>query len=865
VSPREPVNLTNCDEEPIHVPGSIQPHGVLIACDSELTVVRRASVNAAGQLGLNGSPVGRRLEEVMDRVAIHRLRNALATSANASRPAAVTDMSVNAGRVFDAAIHRQGADVVIELEPAQGAGQPLQIAREIIGRIGELDDVDRLIAYTTRLIAAVLDYDRVMIYRFEEDGSGKVLSEAKRSHLESFLGQYFPATDIPQQARELYLRNTIRIIGDAACIRVPIEPELDAAGRPLDLSHAHLRSVSPIHCEYLRNMGVSASMSISIVVDGSLWGLIACHHYAPKVLPMAQRLAMEMFGGFFSLQLKALIERSRISAAEEARHGLDRLLRGAHDHADAGTLLRESLPDFARLVPNDGVGLWIDGEWTAQGSVPPAETLRDWVALLDTVAGGRVWASHSLAEHLPGAESYSADAAGMLAVPLSLSGSTYLLFFRRELIHTLDWAGNPEKSYEVGPLGDRLTPRKSFAIWKETVRHKSKPWTEADRGMADATRAALVEIVLRHHEQMTDERRKADVRQRMLNEELTHRVKNILAVIKSLVASPQGDRQTIEGYVSALQGRIKALSFAHDQIVRGGGGGLLGDLLGAELSPYRANVASVVAEGPRVWLDGRAFSVMALVLHEMATNAAKYGALSSKHGRLSVAWNLDGSGACEILWSEEGGPPVAPPSRTGFGSALTQRSIPFDLGGASEIAFEPSGVRARFLIPATHVAATVRMEDSRPAAASGGDAPARLRRLNPAILIVEDQLLIAMDLEADLEEAGLRVLAIASSVSQGMDALEKARPDLAILDVNLGNETSLPLAAELRRRCIPFIFATGYGDGGALPAEYAGVPVVRKPYDRGAIADALVRVATENAAPGAFRPSASGERQSPAL
>ena len=844
----EGFDLTNCDEEPIHIPGSIQAHGCLIACDPDLGVVLRASANAGAMLGVTADPVGRRLDEVVGTEVVHQFRNALATSVNAARPALLLGTAIGGAGVFDVAVHRQDATVIVELEPQPDAVQPLEIVREMIGRIGEIGDVDRLIAYTSRMIAAVLGYDRVMVYRFEEDGAGKVVSEAKRSDLESFLGQYFPATDIPRQARELYLRSTIRIIGDASGARIPIRPTQDEARRPLDLSFAHLRSVSPIHCEYLRNMGVAASMSISIITDGTLWGLIACHHYRPKVLPMAQRVAMEMLGGFFSLQLKALTEKRALATAAEARSILDRLLFEAPDHADLRSLMRDGLPDFARLVPNDGVGFWLEGEWIAQGSVPPADAMDRLVEVLQPACNGQVWSSNALSGLLPEAAAYSAAASGVLAVPLSLTRPSFLLFFRREVVQTLDWAGNPEKSYEVGPLGDRLTPRKSFAIWKETVHGKSQPWTDADRQMSQITRSAVVEVILRHSEQMSDERRKADIRQRMLNEELTHRVKNILAVIKSLVVSPKGDRQTLEDYVSALQGRIQALSVAHDQVVRGDGGGLLANLIGAELGPYRASVASIMVAGPGLWLDSRAFSVMALVLHEMATNAAKYGALSRGTGRLSVSWSLDEAGNCDILWQESGGPAVSRPTRTGFGSALVQRSIPFDLGGRSEVAFEPAGVWARFLIPAAHALA-VTGEAAAPAPmVDGGLREERLRDLGPSILIVEDQLLIAMDLEGQLEEAQLAVFGIASSVRQAMDLIDASRPDLAVLDVNLGRETSLPVAARLRGLGVPFVFATGYGEAGTVPAEYADVPVVRKPYDRAAIVEALLQAGARSRA-----------------
>jgi light-regulated signal transduction histidine kinase (bacteriophytochrome) len=333
LSSTEPVNLDTCDREPIHIPGSIQSHGCLLACDIGLTTIERASENAPTILGHDGDLLGRDVDDVVGQKLLHDLRNALATVSTASRPALLLDM-VCGERVFDIAIHHHKSAVIIEFEPAPSIGQPLHIAREMIGRISDITDVDRLVQRAGRIVAGATGYDRVMIYRFEQDGSGKVVSETKRADLESFLGQYFPASDIPQQARALYLKNTIRVIADASGERVPVSPVLDASGEPLDLSFAHLRSVSPIHCEYLRNMGVAASMSISIILDGALWGLIACHHYSPQALPMAQRVAMEVFGEFFSLHLKSLKERKRVEAVAGIREALDRflILSSHHEH-----------------------------------------------------------------------------------------------------------------------------------------------------------------------------------------------------------------------------------------------------------------------------------------------------------------------------------------------------------------------------------------------------------------------------------------------------------------------------------------------------------------------------------------------------
>ena len=294
-----------------------------------------------------------------------------------------------------------------------------------------------------------------------------------------------------------------------------------------------------------------------------------------------------------------------------------------------------------KLMPNDGVALYLDGRWSAVGATPSEA---DGVALagfIGSVADGRVWASHALVQQYPPAEAYASLAAGVLAIPLSQTPRDYLLFFRKELVQTLNWAGNPDKTYTSGPHGDRLTPRTSFAIWKQTVEQQAQPWTDGDRQIAEAARVALVEVVMRHSELLERERSKADVRQRMLNEELNHRVKNILSVIRSLVGQPAREGQSLEGYVEALKGRIQSLSFAHDQVIRGEGGGLLRDLINAELTPYRNAQTEIRVVDDRIWVDSRAYSVLALVLHELATNAAKYGALSVAGGKLEVPGDVD--------------------------------------------------------------------------------------------------------------------------------------------------------------------------------------------------------------------------------
>ena len=834
-------DLTNCDREPIHTPGSIQPHGFLLACDSDMQRVVRHSVNApaflTGLEGINFRP----LDEVIGGDLCHDLRNALSQASDPGHPGLLFARQVGSHpRLYDISAHRHLGNIIIEFETSTNSGRmtPIEFARAIISRIQGQSSVTNLVERVPRRLMATLGYDRVMVYRFAEDGSGKVISEAKQAHLESFLGQHFPASDIPRQARVLYLKNKIRLIGDASAETVPIDPVLDEKGELLDLSFAHLRSVSPIHTEYLRNMGVAASMSISILVGGELWGLIACHHYTPRHLPMAQRIAAEMFGEVFSLKLETMHQRESLAASMRARSLLDKLIRDLTVHENMTVFMHGHLPEFLRLLPADGVGVFMDGTWASHGSTPPKTRIAALARYVGQVSEGKVWASHELPDALPDAAEYAAEAAGVLAVPLSQQPRDFLFFFRKEQVQTIEWAGNPDKQYSVGKFGDRLTPRKSFAVWKETVERQSLPWTPADRQIAEAARMQLLEILLRHTEVLASERRKAEVRHRVLNEELTHRVKNILSLIKSLVSQPIADGSDLTDYVGSLKGRIMALSFAHDQVVRSDGGGSFRDLLEAELSPYAEGGAAIELDGPDIALDARAHAVMALVLHELATNAAKYGALSRPNARLHVAWSISPEGSCTIRWEETGGPAVVPPSREGFGSVLLNRSIPFDLGGRSDVAYLPAGVQAVLEIPGKFVFFS--MPRATPA-------PRKLnvRATKPdlltgkRVLLVEDQLVIALDAERMLDECGAAIVLTASTHAEALRFVATGSFDAAVLDVNLGEGNSFPIAEELLARGIPFVFATGYGDSAMVPPSLSSIPVVRKPFSSDGLCQGL--------------------------
>ena len=625
------------------------------------------------------------------------------------------------------------------------------------------------------------------------------------------------------------------MIADIGYEPVPLLPGLDGGEPPIDMSFAHLRSVSPIHCEYLANMGVAASMSISIVVDGKLWGLVACHHDTPKYVPIPLRVGAELFGQYLSLQIALAERRTEFVAAGIARERIE-ALSAEFAEQEIETALRGRLAAFVDLIRCDGIGLWLGGQWSGTGVVPAPEDVDTLVALVDANVSGRLWYTHDL-RTLADGNAFGEEVAGALAIPIGASRD-FLVLCRSEEAYNVEWAGEPKK-IAGGPSGERLTPRGSFEAWREEVRHQSAPWAKPELVVAEAVRSFLRDVVLRHSEATSEERARDEQRRRLLNDELNHRVKNIITLVKSIAAQTGATATSVQEYSSLLEGRLRALAFAHDQSL-GGSGGDLKVLLEAEASLHRdvATADRVVVEGPPIGLDDRAFGVVALLMHEMMTNAAKYGALSTKQGRLSIRWALDAAGDCAIAWDESGGPTVVVPETTGFGTKLIQSTITHDLGGTVSIDYAPMGVRGIFVIPVRYLKLfeTVTTVEALPVQQP---APEARDIAGLTVLLVEDQALIAMDAEQTLRRLGVLEVSLAANSAEALAILAKGLPDCAVLDLNLGEESSVDIAETLRERGIPFVFATGYRDSVMIPARFCDVPVVVKPIADGDLADCL--------------------------
>ncbi|MFT3684917.1 MAG: ATP-binding protein [Phycisphaerales bacterium] len=501
------VDLTSCDREPIHIPGLIQPHGLMLLLENSEpgAKILLTSSNSAEVVGIAPEQmIGLTLKDVL------REQDALEIAKRlGDGPLHLHPVYIHAARgakvdtVFNAVAHRLEDWTALELEPVlpdEGVNAT-DLYRRLQTAMVDLRQPATVTKLCERLavhVRGITGFDRVMIYRFDADWHGEVIAEEKRTDLEPFLGLHYPAADIPRQARELYTRNWLRFIADRSYTPASIYPSSKAPGsnRPLDMSFCVLRSVSPIHLEYLKNMGVDASMSISLIRNGQLWGLVACHHYSPRRVPYDVRAACELIGQVVSLQLA---EREQAETDGQVARSAGTIV-STTDALLPGPRFNETLASQADklmgLIPAGGLAIVHGEKVTRVGQTPGVQ---DILAIADLAhkANAEVFATDKLDDHAKQA-SLIPVASGVLAISFSRTGRNSLIWFRPEQVRVVNWAGDPVKSVAKSDEPARLSPRGSFALWKETVRGRSLPWSAHEIAAATELRKSMISKLVSH-------------------------------------------------------------------------------------------------------------------------------------------------------------------------------------------------------------------------------------------------------------------------------------------------------------------------------------------------------------------------------
>ncbi|MGI4813736.1 MAG: GAF domain-containing protein [Janthinobacterium lividum] len=553
--------LDSCEHEPIHALGTIQSHGALLCFDGagRLIAISRTAAQWLGPL----PPLGECLADGhLDPLS----RQAIAAALRAVSPSIESRECTNArGQRFDLVLHWSSGMLMAEWEhvgaDAPAAAHYAILAQQAIHQLQQRDyeTVAELLQATVNAVRSMTGFDRVMGYRFLEDDSGEVIAEAKRDDLGSYLRQRYPAADIPAQARRLYLVNPIRQIASVDAVPVPIEPPASSLnGMPYDLSHSILRSVSPIHVEYLKNMGVAASMSISLVSNNRLWGLIACHHLSDHRSSYAVRLSCGVITHVVSILIER-VEFKRRTQAEQRIRALARNIAETLTQAkDASAGLSRASAEIAQLIDCDAVSIVVDDQVPYPPDCPDRQGLLELAAHMASESHEQLLAQSMTAElaHLPRPLTASGEAAGLLAIQLMGEARITVVWLRDELVKTINWAGSPDKIVALGPNGPRATPRGSFELWQQTVRGSSRAWSSIDRFAARELKSVLQDVEL-------DRLRSGDRQRMTLLAMLGHDLRDPLQAIQFAVdlmdrglASSSDTSKRVEGSTRRMQSLI---------------------------------------------------------------------------------------------------------------------------------------------------------------------------------------------------------------------------------------------------------------------------------------------------------------------
>lgn len=491
-------HISRCADEPIHIPGSIQPHGYLLVLQEPELIIRQLSSNCESLLNESAraaldQPIGNFLTSA----SLDNLNTKLA-AADLRRENPIKLQFASTTGVLEAIARRSQGFLLLELESsARDDPSFLDVYRKIntaVEDMGAARDLASLYEMTVQHVRELTGYERVMIYEFDADWNGKVVAEVRAPQQEPFLGLHYPASDIPEQARRLYTTNWLRSIPNVHYMPSPLLASASASGAPLDLSGCSLRSVSPVHIQYLKNMGVGASTSVSVIKDGVLWGLIALHHNQPAYLPFEVRQGLEFIGRIFSLQQAARQKLENLDYKNALRSLRLELEKRLQQQADFMVGLLRGAPDFTALAQGCcGGAILHRGKLTLVGQAPTEKetwALTRWLRIF--LDARPLFHTTSLVKHYPAAEGFKDRAAGLLVISIPEVEPCYVLWFKPEVIQTVDWSGNPRK--EAG--ASELTPRASFALWQETVSLTALPWQREEIEVAEELRRSIIEVDL---------------------------------------------------------------------------------------------------------------------------------------------------------------------------------------------------------------------------------------------------------------------------------------------------------------------------------------------------------------------------------
>jgi chemotaxis family two-component system sensor kinase Cph1 len=599
------VDLSNCDSEPIHIPGQIQSHGFLIAVDANC-IIRFHSENITEFLpGLPPDLLGRPIRDIEPLIGANEppdFINQLLSFGRGNKSFDQTNPFNTdiQGKPYFLIINVSGPLYLLEFEPTvSDLKSDLQrmIGRSISVMLAD-KDLNNLLKNTAQQVKDIIGYDRVMVYRFADDGHGEVIAESKNENLESWLGLHYPASDIPQQARELYKQNLTRLIADVHTTPSKIiSTKQLSEDNPLDLTHSQIRAVSPIHIQYLKNMGVASSFSISLIYKKELWGLIACHNYTPRYIDYKARDSAKLIGQILSSALEFRQDEANQLFQDRFKSVVDTLSKNMLKNNSIEDAL--TLPDVNIMHATNATGAAFiyENNIIKIGKTPDDEQLQDIISWVKTNVHETIYYSHEFPYVHPQADAYKKVASGLMVLTLSAELSEYILWFKPERLENITWAGDPNKPVEQSANGSmQISPRHSFDAWSQEVSGKSEVWLDEEIKSVARLRAEVTYAI----NQKAGAIRMLNERLKQAYEELdtfsftiSHDLKNPLSTIKGyaqMLTKNASLEPRTRDVLSKIDGKVDKMNAMINEVLEYSRIGRL------ELKPVEVEVASIIHE-----------------------------------------------------------------------------------------------------------------------------------------------------------------------------------------------------------------------------------------------------------------------------